>query len=1154
MKRLLAVSIAISMSLTSWPQGPVKASEGPIIKTVGSTISLAGGHVCAISELGGVRCWGSMATPPFSGLTSESVSQVSTSGHVCYILSATAQVRCLGSNTFGQLNIPSTLGKVTNLSAGSSNTCVITEAGLVRCWGGNSGQSSVPSDLGESSQVSSGAFHSCAVTVSGLVRCWGATTFGRSSVPADLDKASQISAGGYHTCALSEIGSVRCWGLDTSGQSTVPSDLGRVLHLSTGSEHTCALTENGPVRCWGLDTSGQSTVPSDLGVATQVSVGGNNSCAVTPSGSIRCWGANPTNQTRVPANFISANSFSQIPSPTISGKGEVGQTLTASTGSWDEGTAFTYQWLRGGTAIAGATSTQYRIQNADIGAEITLTLTSKKFVWVVTQVSNTVEITQREFVSRSEPIISGVSTVGSNLTVSPGIWDSGATFSFQWLRDGLEISGATSTSYTLQEIDDAKLISVRLRVEKIQYATVTVDSASVRASKRTFSNTSSPSITGEARVGSLLSASTGHWDSGVTFSYQWLRENVEISGATRSSYQPLLEDLGKQISVRLKGEKLTFNSVTKTSNPITISSVLPSESKHSIADGESTLATGSFATCAVLKSGQVFCAGDSRYGGNVPVTVGRSAEVSIRESTACAVQVDSLVKCWGKATEILKVPTNLGKTIKVAVGSVHACAISESDVLRCWGSNLHGQTQIPNDLGRVTQVSLGAFHTCAITIDSSVRCWGLNDFGQLLVTPYLGEVSKISAGYKHTCAVTIGGLVRCWGLNDSGQTAVPSDLGKVISLSSGYNHNCVITESETVKCWGSDNYDQSSVPVDIGKVTQISAGNLHSCSVGFLGKLVCWGANLSGQIAQSSKLPVSTPLTPSKLTAERVEGSSVFLKIDQEAQSSDDLTIWRIVDSQSKKTVCQVGDSQGCWVNNLVKGTTYTFTVTGSNDAGKTKSVSSSPWLYCPANPSISASPASSLVLNGSSVKISGSVSNLCFDAKQASFRYKATGKAWSTWTNHTITSSGQFSVTKKLSGNTTVQFQVKDGKNTVLQTKLLPIKVRIRYALPLSFSWKSAKNTQGFNQGGDITIKFTGDKEFNGTCTVLSETANAFNFALTPVGSESRFTQFKVLNGYGSGKVTMRWNGKATVGVLCKDPKFVDILDYRYATFKTNF
>jgi alpha-tubulin suppressor-like RCC1 family protein len=847
-------------------------------------------------------------------------------------------------------------------------------------------------------------------------------------------------------------------------------------------------------------------------------------------------------------------SFSQTPSPTISGKGEVGQTLTASTGSWDAGTTFAFQWLRSGTAIPGATSSQYRIQSLDIGSEISVRLTSKKFVWIVEQESNTIDIGQNEFVTRSQPTISGEATVGSSLTALPGIWDSGATFSFQWLRDGLGISGATSSKYTLQEIDDAKLVSVRLTVEKLAYLTVTVDSESVRASKRTFSNTSQPSITGEARVGSLLSASTGHWDSGVTFSYQWLRDSVEIPGATRSSYQPQMEDLGRQIAVRLKGEKLTFNSVTKTSNLITISPTLPTGSKSSIADGERTLATGSLATCAVLKSGQVYCAGDTTAGGNVPVSVGRSTEISLRDSTACAIQLDKEVKCWGQAIEILKVPANLGKTIQIASGSKHACAISELNVSRCWGSNLQRQSTVPADLGKVSKVSLGAFHSCAITFSGFVRCWGLDDYGQSDVPPNLGRVSNISAGYKHTCALSSIGLVSCWGRNDYGQSEVPQDLGKVSGLSAGYNHNCVITETSMVRCWGSDSFDQSTVPADIGKVEQIAAGGIHSCAVAFLGRLVCWGANNVGQSTQSSKLPVVAALTPTKMKVERVQGNSVFLKIEQEQQSTDDLVIWRVVDTGSKKTVCQIGIAQGCWVNGLVNGKTYSFSVTGSNDAGKTKTVASASWLYCPANPSIAASPASSLVLNGSSVKISGSVSNLCFDPKQVSFRYKETGKAWSSWTSHAISKYKKFSVTKKLTGNTTVQFQVKDGKKTIHQTKQIPIKVRIRYALPLSFSWKSVKNAQGFNQGGDITIKFTGDKEFNGTCTVLSETDYAFNFALTPVGSESRFTEFRVRNGYGSGKVRMRWNGKATVGALCKDPKFTDILDFRYATFKANF
>jgi hypothetical protein len=70
--------------------------------------------------------------------------------------------------------------------------------------------------------------------------------------------------------------------------------------------------------------------------------------------------------------------------PTVSGKAQDGQTLTATTGSWTGTTpiAYAYQWLRcdsgGGNCnpIAGATATSYTLTSTDVGRTLELTVTA----------------------------------------------------------------------------------------------------------------------------------------------------------------------------------------------------------------------------------------------------------------------------------------------------------------------------------------------------------------------------------------------------------------------------------------------------------------------------------------------------------------------------------------------------------------------------------------------------------------------------------------------------------------------------------------------------------------------------------------------------------------------------------------------------------
>lgn len=78
------------------------------------------------------------------------------------------------------------------------------------------------------------------------------------------------------------------------------------------------------------------------------------------------------------------------------------------------------------------------------------------------------------------PTITGIAQVGEVLTATPGTWTGSPTptFSYQWLRDGAIIAGATGTTYTLQAADETEEITVR-EVATNSKGTVAVVSAGV---------------------------------------------------------------------------------------------------------------------------------------------------------------------------------------------------------------------------------------------------------------------------------------------------------------------------------------------------------------------------------------------------------------------------------------------------------------------------------------------------------------------------------------------------------------------------------------------------------------------------------------------------------------------------------------------------
>ncbi|MDR1710634.1 MAG: Ig-like domain-containing protein, partial [Propionibacteriaceae bacterium] len=75
------------------------------------------------------------------------------------------------------------------------------------------------------------------------------------------------------------------------------------------------------------------------------------------------------------------------------------------------------------------------------------------------------------------PTITGQKSVGSLLTAVPGVWGPGAvTLSYQWLRSGKAIAGATQDTYLLQPEDVGKKIQVKVTGSKDGYPSLSATS------------------------------------------------------------------------------------------------------------------------------------------------------------------------------------------------------------------------------------------------------------------------------------------------------------------------------------------------------------------------------------------------------------------------------------------------------------------------------------------------------------------------------------------------------------------------------------------------------------------------------------------------------------------------------------------------------
>src|SRR5579859_3586889 len=330
-------------------------------------IAIAAGahHTCAVAGGGSVKCWGdnvigqlgngsygggSSVPVNVVGLTTGFVTVAAGSYHTCALTNG-GGVKCWGDNQEGELgngatgtnsatptNVVGLANGVIAISANKSHTCALTSGGGVKCWGSNSdGQlgdgttvdRNTPVDVsGLSSgvvKIVTGGEFSCALTSGGGVKCWGWNAFGQlgdgtksqHTTPVDVvGLASGITAaaaGELQACVTTSGGGVKCWGAvyDFSTPYLTPIDIPGlatgVTGLAPGYDHTCVLASGG-VKCWGDNSQGQlgngttanSTTAVNLigsfGTVIGIAAGTFHTCLLTTTGNVYCWGNDDSGQ------------------------------------------------------------------------------------------------------------------------------------------------------------------------------------------------------------------------------------------------------------------------------------------------------------------------------------------------------------------------------------------------------------------------------------------------------------------------------------------------------------------------------------------------------------------------------------------------------------------------------------------------------------------------------------------------------------------------------------------------------------------------------------------------------------------------------------------------------------------------------------------
>ena len=195
------------------------------------------------------------------------------------------------------------------------------------------------------------------------------------------------------------------------------------------------------------------------------------------------------------------------------------------------GSELSYQWQRDAANIPGATSASYTLgatQLSDDGAAFQVVVSNGK--GSVTSVAAVLSVTLAAPAITTQPVAQSV-TEGESATFT--VVASGSQLNYQWRRDGVDVPGAVSASFTLA--------ATQLADDGASFEVVVTNGAGTVSSVAVFLSVALavPSIVvnpSDLTVAEGQDATFQVEATGSQLEYQWRRDDVDIPGATSASF------------------------------------------------------------------------------------------------------------------------------------------------------------------------------------------------------------------------------------------------------------------------------------------------------------------------------------------------------------------------------------------------------------------------------------------------------------------------------------------------------------------------------------------------------------------------------------------------------------------------------------------
>lgn len=542
---------------------------------------------------------------------------------------------------------------------------------------------------------------------------------------------------------------------------------------------------------WYIGTqaiAGATSATYSLSTTTAAQDGAGFSVGVTNPGGTTT-SANATLRVNLPATITTQPNTSL----TVA-QGGSASLAVAATGN---GT-LSYQWMKGGVNLIGATASSLSLsafQPVDAGTYACLVTNTLNGTTTAVVSDNAVLAINAAPRVTSQPVAATVA-IGGSISFSVTATGSG-TLTYQWLKNGLALSGSTGSTLTLSNTQAASAGTYACVISNtLNGTTATTTSASaILTLNLPPTITTQPASNQTVAQGGTATLSVSATGSG-SLSYQWTKGGTAITGATSNTLTfPTLQ--ASDAATYACAITNTLNGTTSTTTSASAVITVNTPPTFTTQPVSKTIAEGGSVSFTVVANGsgnlsyQWLKGGTALGGATTPSLNIGNLQVSDAAAYSCLVTntlngtVTSATSASGVLSVVdLSITTPSNQTANegsTATFSVVASTISGSAPTYQWqrnGTNLGGATSATLSLPAITPASSNGSYTC-------VASTSLNGVSVSVTTP---AVTLAVVPMPVTPVVTINDAIVTVG--KVGYTATTQDQGPYA------HYNWTITNGE----------------------------------------------------------------------------------------------------------------------------------------------------------------------------------------------------------------------------------------------------------------------------------------------------------------------------------------------------------------------